>query len=510
MKRFSILLGIFCLCSCLDNQADNLSNPGISVTVSRDTTFTGRGNQLETVLVAQLQTDSPAVLKKLCLTTSADVGDVENFGIARDGKVLKTKVFKGKDKGLSFRLDEKIDSVASFTIFADIATDATEGNLVSADITKMKFDKDYICPEMPGPGAREILLCRKCLFRPGDYDSNYWRIPTVRQLSDGTILVVNDKRNITENDLPGDIDVVARYSTDGGYTWSEPVYVADNAGRVDCGYGDPGLVELEDGTVICTFCGGVNFYSSTWDNPQRSYYSVSRDHGRSWSEPVEITSMLWGPDPVNPFCTRYRSSFFSSGNSLILTHGPHKGRILVANVATTDGTGDGLCNHAVYSDDGGKSWKVSNLAWGVSEASWGHGDEAKMVQLKDGRILMSVRQWGERGYVISEDDGQTWGERNHWPQICTNACNGDLIRYDDNILLHSIPNSMQRENVSVFLSFDEGKSWSEHKSICHYKSVYSSLTVLRDGTIAAYLEENPHGGCELWYENFSIDWLRRK
>jgi len=66
---------------------------------------------------------------------------------------------------------------------------------------------------------------------------------------------------------------------------------------------------------------------------------------------------------------------------------------------------------------------------------------------------------------------------------------------------------MERENVSVFMSFDQGKTWPEHKSICHYKSVYSSLTVLKDGTIGAYLEENPHGGCELWYLNFSMEWL---
>jgi len=496
MKANTILAAVLLFCSAL-------SQAQPTVSVERDTTFTGRGNRCETLLKMRVSTDTPALMKGIQVKPQAQKGDVVSIGVCRNGEVLKSRRFRSWRKSYGFRLRESVDSSAVYCIFADIAETAAEGGLVSADVGKVRFKRAAVRPGSPAPASREILLRRICLFKPGDYDSKYWRIPAVRQLSDGTILVVNDKRNITESDLPGDIDVVAKYSTDGGRTWSEPVYVADNAGRTDQGYGDPGLVELEDGTVICTFAGGQNFYSSSWENPQHSYFCVSKDHGRTWSEPVDITATIWGPAPANPYCTRYRSSFFTSGNSLILGSGPHKGRILVANVGTTDGTARGLCNHAVYSDDGGATWQVSDLAWE-------HGDEAKMVQLLDGRILMSVRQRGERGFVISEDDGQTWGEKGHWSEICTNACNGDIIRYNDGILLHTVPNSMKRENVSVFLSFDEGRTWPEHKSICHYQSVYSSITVLQDGTIGAYLEENPHGGCELWYENFSLDWLRNK
>jgi len=471
------------------------------ITIERDTTFTGRGNACETILNMKVSSDIPLVMKKIIVVPSTEKGDVVSVGIARDGEILKSKKLRNWKKKYSFRIREHIDSTAAYSIFADISENAGEGGLVSADVREVRFKGASLRPACPTKGAREILLCRKCLFKPGDYESNFWRIPAIRQLSDGTLLVVNDKRNVNERDLPGDIDVVAKYSTDGGRTWSEPIYVADNNGRTDQGYGDPGLVELEDGTVICTFCGGQNFWKSSWEDPQHSYYTVSKDHGRTWSAPTDITAEIWGPEPANPFCKRYRSSFFTSGNSLILTSGSHKGRILVANVATTDGTVHGLCNHAVYSDDGGSTWKVSDLAWE-------HGDEAKMVHLKDGSILMSVRQQGERGFVYSFDDGQTWTNAGHWPEICTNACNGDIIRFNDDILLHTVPNSMRRENVSVFLSFDEGKTWPEHKSICHYKSVYSSITVLKDGTIGAYLEENPNGGCELWYENFSIEWLR--
>ena len=39
--------------------------------------------------------------------------------------------------------------------------------------------------------------------------------------------------------------------------------------------------------------------------------------------------------------------------------------------------------------------------------------------------------------------------------------------------------------------------------------MYSSLTVLDDKTIGAYVEENTDG-VELWYLNFSLDWLQRQ
>ena len=96
----------------------------------------------------------------------------------------------------------------------------------------------------------------------------------------------------------------------------------------------------------------------------------------------------------------------------------------------------------------------------------------------------------------------------------TNACNGDMIRYPaaasggTDMLLHSIPNSMDRRNVSIFCSYDEGKTWCSPKTICPTKSVYSSMTVLNDGTVGIYVEENPEPeDCSLWFMNFSMDWL---
>ena len=473
-----------------------------SVTLSRDSRFTGRGNVGEPLMKLTLLPDGPCKLHSVTVTLEAEASDVSMLSLKEGDRMLGCAQVRPGKSSYILRCGQEYSDSTVLVLCADIREKATEGGKVSAEITEVRLRGCRLVPEAPPAGPREILLCRKRLFAPGDYGSNFWRIPAIRQLSDGTLLVVNDRRNLTENDLPSEIDVVSRYSRDLGQTWSEPVTLAKNQGHM-FGYGDPGLMELEDGTVICTFAGGSNFFNSTLESPQRSYVCFSHDHGRTWDAPRDITSTVWGPDPDNPSCKVYHSNFFSSGNGLVLKRGKYKGRALVAGVLAREG--NLLCNHAVYTDDGGQTWHVSDLAYGEPGRP---GDEAKMVELADGRILMSVRQQGDRGFAISKDGGQTWKQRGNWPDIHANACNGDLIRYNDTILMHTLPNSMRRENVSVFLSFDEGRTWPEHKVISNKDAMYSSLTVLKDGTLGAYIEENING-VELWYERFSFEWLRR-
>ena len=196
----------------------------------------------------------------------------------------------------------------------------------------------------------------------------------------------------------------------------------------------------------------------------------------------------------------YKASFFGSGNALRLKQGPHKGRILVA-AAMCRKSMQKLDNFVVYSDDNGHTWQVSDRAFSG-------GDEAKLVELNDGTVLISVRQSGSRGCNRSSDGGQTWGTQSTWPEMATNACNGDIIRIDDTTLIHSLPNSMSRENVSIFTSNDEGLTWHSPKLLVEGPSVYSSLTRLVDGTIGCFVEVGPDTNCALCYYRFNLTYLR--
>ena len=358
-------------------------------------------------------------------------------------------------------------------------------------------------PEIEEPGVPEedsIVYYEQCLYRPGDYGSTNWRIPAICCLNDGTLLAVCDKRKYNESDLPEDIDIVVRRSTDNGRTWSEPLTIAEGTGRKQ-GFGDAALVECENGDVVCVFVGGNGLFASSQADPIRSYVCRSSDKGLSWSEPEDITFQLWGDQATRPMCRNYRASFFGSGNGLRLTRGEHAGRIMFA-AAMVRKNSNVADNFVVYSDDNGMTWKVSQRAYEG-------GDEAKLMELVDGRVLISVRQTGARGYNYSSNGGLAWGTQGRWECMKSNACNGDMLRLaatdrgdSCNILLHSIPNSMERRDVSIYVSYDEGQTWQDPVLLFDGPSVYSSMTLLKNGSVGVLLEENPNGACEIWYQNW--------
>lgn len=361
-----------------------------------------------------------------------------------------------------------------------------------------------------------VFFYETCLYRHIEGEDSYWRIPAILKLNNGDLLAVNDKRYGSEADLPGNIDIVYKKSTDNGRTWTDYRYLAQNPTKK--GYGDPGIVETLSGKVICVFCGDNGSTESTPDNPINVYVAISKDHGETWCSPQKITNLLWGVNAERVECRKYISSFLTSGTGLCINKGNHAGRIMFTNVSFREKTAEdtgvygnlAIDNFVVYSDDEGESWHVSERAFVSS-------NEAQLIELNNGDILLSARQKGKRGYNISKDGGVTWGRQSYWDDMVTVSCNGDIIRcYTDatgqnSVLLHSIPNSMTREDVSIFVSRDEGKTWETPVCIAKGPSAYSSLTILNDGTIGVFVEKKDENGKhELWYQNFSWAWLENQ
>ena len=495
----------------------------LGVTLTQDTRKAGRGNPKDVILKAAVAfggNNHVARLQSMTLNLegTTDLSDIEEIKVYSTGSV---NAFDERASQYATLLGSVAPAagdlvcplngtIASGTnylwITAQVAEDATEGNFLDASLKSISTASQNYELGNPSPtGNREIILAHTLIYQPGDYNSMNYRIPAVITAKDGSIVAVTDKRKYNEGDLPQDIDIVCNRSTDGGHTWSEPTTIALGTG-VNHGFGDCALAWSNDENgLIAAFVGGVGLWSSTPSNPIRSYISRSYDNGQTWSEPEDITHFIFGDNCIYPNQTTWRASFFGSGNGLKTS----TGRIIFV-AAIREGSAQSLNNYAVYSDDNGQTWQVSG------RASVG-GDEAKVTELADGRILMSIRHGGKRWYNISEDGGETWQPNTStWNDITAPACNGDLIRYtcenqghDKNRLLHSVPYGTQRTDVTVYVSYDEGETWPIHKDIVPYSSAYSSLCILPDGTIGLYVEEEPNGtsGYSTVFYNFSLEWL---
>lgn len=489
--------------------------------VTENTEYTGRGNQNEVLITVKINVkeNETVSLKNIILVKNAttqptDVKEIKIYSTGSrdtlDTRTLATATLLGKTSQLKdnnkIRLSGNLQpGINHLWITADIADNATEGNKVGVALVSIGYNKNKKFEHQPDPShGREILLERKLIFAPGDFNSKFYRIPAIITAEDGSLITATDKRKNNMLDLPQDIDVVIRRSTDNGKTWSYPLTLAAGQG-LGKGYGDASLIRLNNGKILCVYAGINGLWQSRPDSPIRTYVSESTDNGITWTSGIDITSQLYGTDCKDPIRRKWMASFCASGQAIQTS----LGRVMMV-AAVREGSDYSLNNYLIYSDDEGATWNVSQKAMEG-------GDEAKVVELADGSILMSIRNKnkGNRYYTRSTDNGITWATAQLWKDLKEPGCNGDIIRYSmekngtgKNILLHSIPfDEKDRKNVSVYVSYDEGKTWPTGKTICAGPSAYSSLTVLKDGTIGAYIEEGTSAGMNMYYLNFSLEWL---
>ncbi len=490
--------------------------------VVQDNNYSGRGNDNEEILEIEIVASGkkPVALKtlKMNMNGTTDIHDVEEIKIYRKSdkapfdprNPLKNALLSGKAKPQSGNFLVPLHGTLAadttrFLVTYKVKETAREGNKLDASVSELSTKNEtYRFAEGNPDGAREILLRRTLVYAPNDYGSKNYRIPAIVTAADSALVIVTDKRKHNSTDLPEDIDLVVNRSVDGGKTWSQPLTIAQGQGKGK-GYGDALIVKTKSGKLITLFVGGPGLWGSTPDKPQRVYMVTSIDNGKSWTSPRDITYQIYGYENNDPVRSKWISLFIGSGQGLT-TRG---GRTMCVLVVREPGK-KGLHNYALYSDDEGENWNVSQLAIE-------NGDEAKVIELNNGDILMSSRQpepAGNRLWAISKDGGVTWGERNSWSEIWGARCDADIVRltstqdgYDKDRILHTMPNSERRKNVTLWISYDEAKTWPIKKTIAPNESAYSSIAILPDGTIGVYLEEDERFPYRMYFLNFSLHWL---
>jgi len=161
---------------------------------------------------------------------------------------------------------------------------------------------------------------------------------------------------------------------------------------------------------------------------------------------------------------------------------------------------------ALFSEDHGKTWQRSAPVPGP-------GDENQLVELADGRLLMDIRQENgpHRSVSISEDGGKTWSGRRPGLPVSPVAC--AIERYtlksagdDRDRIVWTGPKGLDRQNLVIRVSYDEGQSFPVERLISSGPAAYSDLTVLRDRSIGILWER----GADHGYQFITFTWLTRE
>jgi sialidase-1 len=350
------------------------------------------------------------------------------------------------------------------------------------------------------------------VFVSGEEGHKSYRIPAIIGLPDGKLLAFCEGRVDHAGDF-GDINIVLKTSTDGGNTWSALQTVVDYD-KLQAGNPAP-VVDLLDpaypkGRIFLFYNTGNNHEGEVRKGQglREVWYISSTDGGKSWSEPVNITTQTHRPNqpnlnPAYNFSEDWRSYANTPGHAMQLTSGPFKGRIFVAanhSAGLPHQQFEDYQAHGFFTDDHGKSFRLSETL------SIPGSNEAIAAELSGGRLMLNARnQKGDiraRIVATSSNGGETWDTTYFDRQLPDPVCQGTLLtigkKKRKNILAFcNAADEKRRDNLTLRISYDDGKTWS--RSLLVDKATdakrsdptaYSDIVLLNNKTIGVLYEKN--------------------
>jgi sialidase-1 len=318
--------------------------------------------------------------------------------------------------------------------------------------------------------AADAQLTHVDVFVSGAEGYHTFRIPSVARTADGTLHAFAEGRLTNRSDPGGThIDLVYKRSTDGGKNWS-PLALLDRNPETDVANlktdrtAASNSVALVDRTNDRLWLFDTRLVDRDLGSFQ-TWAMYSDDSGNNWSQPRRIRVPRYeipGSSDIYP----------NLGSGIQL----RCGRLIVpATRRTTDKTH----SFALYSDDHGAQWHAGEVVEAIA-------NEAQIVELSDGRLLMSVRAnaGGDRLMALSSDKAEHWTAPATLfasPRVAeaieryTRAGENDASK---NRLLHTIPVGGRlgaRSNLELRICYDEGVSFEKSRRIHDGYAAYSDL-----------------------------------
>ncbi len=377
--------------------------------------------------------------------------------------------------------------------------------------------------------------------------SNY-RIPSIITTNNGTVLAFcNDRKDSLKDHAIDTVLVFAKKELGG--EWSKPITLMEHEGvcyltgsavhdavtdtsfvfflskfaRDEFGKLSPEEIELlkkED-----------ELHAKELGIELGDFQLSSVDGGKNWScEKMSVEPYVFTHIDGN---TVTAGTFTHGGaHGIQLKHGKYQGRLLcpsrifAGRYENWVDIRNYVYNNAMYSDDHGKTWKIS------APVQLGTG-EGTLIETGNGDILYNSRAYfgdGKRYLATSTDGGATFGNfttDDFLEEEKRMGCNASFLRVErdelgaelaekflpeasDAITIFIAPRAETRRNMTACVSFDDGKSWKVAKTFYEEACAYSSLVfspteklfylIYEKGTVKPY-------SLGISAAEFDIEWL---
>lgn len=412
--------------------------------------------------------------------------------------LLKAEARDGKKK-VTFRLDQDLTEGTHFYwVSLEMKPTTPLGTALQLDCTGATVNgKNAVIHYVSGKGAaqRTAVGVRKA----GDDNVAAYRIPGIVTTDRGTLLATYDVRYNNSTDLQEHIDVGLSRSTDGGKTWEKmriPLSFGNYGGlpAAQNGVGDPCI--LFDPTTHTTWIAAAwthgmagqrawNASKPGMDIEQTAQLVLTKstDDGKTWSEPINITSQVKQPEWHFLLQGPGRGITMENGTLVFPIQFIGKDRIPCAGI--------------MYSTDKGETWTIHQPARTNTT-------EAQVAEIEPGVLMLNMRdnRGGSRAVSTTTNMGKTWVQHSSSRNALQEpVCMASLlhVKAEDNalkrdLLLFSNPNTTaKRHHITIKASLDGGKTWQEANQLLLDEAIgwgYSCLTMIDRKTVGILYESS--------------------
>jgi sialidase-1 len=316
-------------------------------------------------------------------------------------------------------------------------------------------------------GKSAKRLVGSLLAKTGQDSVHTYRIPGIVATSKATLIAVYDFRYRNASDLPGDIDVGMRRSTDGGLTWHAPKVIMDmGEPHKENGVGDPAIL-YDPAThtiwVAALWSKGNRSIAGSGpglspDSTGQIVLTYSKDDGETWAKPFSITSQVKQPN--------WHIYFIGPGAGITM----RDGTLVFATQYWDESAKPGIPHSSIiYSKDHGKTWQSGK---GVRSNT----NESQVIETSPGTLMINMRdnRGQYRSVATTKDIGKNWTlHPNSYSTFKDPVCMASFTKLELKVgnkvkpvvLFSNVEDSYSRVKMTIKASMDLGETWQEKNKL---------------------------------------------